>query len=113
MENLVWVIPALPLAGFVLLLLFGNRLREPAAQSVAEPVNSNVIDRFDRALFRSGHWRIQQFVSCPKHGAANYRLHRSRRCDQRKRTGECGNDCRDAYSRRQCGNRATEAIAVQ
>jgi NADH-quinone oxidoreductase subunit L len=31
MENLVWLIPALPLAGFVLLLLFGKRLGEPAA----------------------------------------------------------------------------------
>jgi NADH-quinone oxidoreductase subunit L len=31
MENIVWFIPALPLAGFVLLLLFGKRLGEPAA----------------------------------------------------------------------------------
>ncbi len=31
MENLVWLIPALPLAGFVLLLCFGTRLGEPAA----------------------------------------------------------------------------------
>jgi NADH-quinone oxidoreductase subunit L len=31
MENLVWLIPALPLAGFVLLLLFGNRMGEPVA----------------------------------------------------------------------------------
>jgi NADH-quinone oxidoreductase subunit L len=31
MENLVWVIPALPLAGFAVLLLFGTRLGEPVA----------------------------------------------------------------------------------
>ena len=31
MENLVWMIPALPLTGFVLLLLFGKRMGEPAA----------------------------------------------------------------------------------
>jgi len=31
MENLVWFIPALPLLGFVLLLLFGKRMGEPAA----------------------------------------------------------------------------------
>jgi NADH-quinone oxidoreductase subunit L len=31
MENLVWMIPALPLAGFVLLLLFGKRMGEPAS----------------------------------------------------------------------------------
>jgi NADH-quinone oxidoreductase subunit L len=29
MENIVWLIPALPLAGFVLLVLFGQRMREP------------------------------------------------------------------------------------
>src|SRR4051812_38029413 len=31
MENLVWFIPALPLLGFVLLLLFGKRMGEPAS----------------------------------------------------------------------------------
>jgi NADH-quinone oxidoreductase subunit L len=31
MENVVWLIPALPLAGFVLLLLFGKRMGEPAS----------------------------------------------------------------------------------
>ncbi len=31
MENVVWLIPALPLLGFVLLLLFGKRIGEPAA----------------------------------------------------------------------------------
>src|SRR4051812_33293539 len=31
MENLVWLIPALPLLGFVLLLCFGSRLGEPVA----------------------------------------------------------------------------------
>ena len=31
MVSLVWLIPALPLAGFVLLLLFGKRLGEPAS----------------------------------------------------------------------------------
>jgi len=31
MENVVWLIPALPLTGFVLLLLFGKRMGEPAA----------------------------------------------------------------------------------
>src|SRR5690606_29383006 len=31
MENVVWLIPALPLTGFVLLLLFGRRMGEPAA----------------------------------------------------------------------------------
>src|SRR4051812_31792155 len=31
MVSLVWLIPALPLLGFVLVLLFGNRLGEPWA----------------------------------------------------------------------------------
>ena len=31
MTDLVWLIPALPLAGFLLLLVFGRRLGEPAA----------------------------------------------------------------------------------
>jgi NADH-quinone oxidoreductase subunit L len=31
MLDLVWLIPALPLAGFLLLLVFGRRLGEPAA----------------------------------------------------------------------------------
>ncbi len=31
MENLVWLIPALPLLGFLLLLLFGKRMGEPAS----------------------------------------------------------------------------------
>ncbi len=31
MENLVWFIPALPLLGFLLLLLFGKRMGEPAS----------------------------------------------------------------------------------
>lgn len=35
MLNLVWLIPALPLTGFVLILLFGRRLGEPLAGIVA------------------------------------------------------------------------------
>ena len=31
MEDLIWIIPALPLAGFVLLVAFGRRLGEPLA----------------------------------------------------------------------------------
>ena len=31
MEDLIWLIPALPLAGFVLLVAFGRRLGEPLA----------------------------------------------------------------------------------
>ena len=31
MLDLVWLIPALPLAGFALILLFGRRLGEPPA----------------------------------------------------------------------------------
>ena len=35
MSDLVWLIPALPLAGFVLILLFGRRLGEPKAGYLA------------------------------------------------------------------------------
>ena len=35
MVELVWLIPALPLAGFILLLLAGNRLGEPRAGWIA------------------------------------------------------------------------------
>ena len=35
MLDLIWLIPALPLAGFVLILVFGRRLGEPAAGVVA------------------------------------------------------------------------------
>ena len=31
MLDLVWLIPALPLAGFLILVVFGRRLGEPAA----------------------------------------------------------------------------------
>ena len=33
--DLVWLVPALPLAGFLLLLVLGRRLGEPAAGWVA------------------------------------------------------------------------------
>ena len=35
MLDLVWLIPALPLAGFALILLFGRRLGEPRAGYLA------------------------------------------------------------------------------
>ena len=35
MSDLVWLIPALPLAGFLLILLFGRRLGEPKAGYLA------------------------------------------------------------------------------
>jgi NADH-quinone oxidoreductase subunit L len=35
MADLVWLIPAFPLAGFLLLLLFGRRLGDPAAGYLA------------------------------------------------------------------------------
>ena len=31
MEDLIWLIPALPVAGFVLLMFFGRRMGEPGA----------------------------------------------------------------------------------
>jgi NADH-quinone oxidoreductase subunit L len=38
MEDLIWIIPALPLAGFVLLVAFGRRLGEPLAGWLATAV---------------------------------------------------------------------------
>ena len=35
MTDVVWLIPALPLAGFLLILLFGRRLGEPMAGFLA------------------------------------------------------------------------------
>jgi NADH-quinone oxidoreductase subunit L len=35
MLDLIWLVPALPLAGFLLVLLFGRRLGEPGAGVIA------------------------------------------------------------------------------
>ncbi len=52
MLDVIWLIPAFPLAGFVLILLFGRRLGEPGAGLLATAMVARVVRRLGRGLLR-------------------------------------------------------------
>ena len=52
MLDLVWLIPALPLAGFLLILLFGRRLGDPKAGYLATLMCRRVVRRHRRRVLR-------------------------------------------------------------
>ena len=53
MVELLWLIPALPLAGFVVLLLFGKRIGEPLAGWLGTAMVGAVVPRRPRRLRRA------------------------------------------------------------
>ena len=52
MTDLVWLVPALPLAGFLILLFFGRRLGDPLAGWLATAMMAILTGWFASVVFR-------------------------------------------------------------
>ena len=60
MTDVVWLIPALPLAGFLVLLVAGRRLGEPGAGWLAKILMERAQTRLlDQALHRAGEVLVE------------------------------------------------------